>query len=134
MEQAELFAKMTTELLAGAEHVRKLCTELSLAVQEIRRLNKWIDDLQSGMFINCVYCGYQYGPSTEAIARESLERHIESCQKHPLSIAKAEIATLAAKLVSNRGCIGYTLDLEIQNKALTKKVAELDALRDAVKL
>jgi hypothetical protein len=29
---------------------------------EIIRLRQWIADLQSGMFINCVYCGHRYGP------------------------------------------------------------------------
>lgn len=26
------------------------------------RLKHWVDDLQSGMFVNCVYCGHRYGP------------------------------------------------------------------------
>ena len=80
MEQEELLAKITKDLV--------------IAVQEIKRLEKWIDDLQSGMYINCVYCGHQYGPSTEAPMREVLEQHIASCPKHPLSKALAEVARL----------------------------------------
>ena len=30
---------------------------------EIKRLRAWIRDLQSGLFVNCVYCGYRYGPA-----------------------------------------------------------------------
>ena len=29
---------------------------------EIERLTQWINDCQSGMYINCVYCGHRYGP------------------------------------------------------------------------
>lgn len=64
--------------------------------EEIARLQKWIDDLQSGMYINCVYCGHRYGPNDPESPpmREVLEKHIESCPKHPLSLAKEEIARL----------------------------------------
>jgi hypothetical protein len=65
------------------------------AIAEITRLETWIDDLQSEMYINCVYCGYRYGPSDEpGPMRAVLERHIESCPKHPQSAAKAEIERL----------------------------------------
>ena len=63
---------------------------------EIDRLRQWVDDLQSGMYINCVYCGYQYGPDpgTPAAMAEVLKRHIEQCPEHPLSHAKAEVERL----------------------------------------
>ena len=68
--------------------------------QENKRLEKWIDDLQSGMYINCVYCGHRYGPedNTGIPMRKQLEQHIEKCPKHPLSIAKKEIAVLRARV------------------------------------
>lgn len=37
--------------------------EMARQSAEIKRLRDWMNDLQSGMYINCVYCGhrYQYG-------------------------------------------------------------------------
>lgn len=32
---------------------------------EINRLSAWVNDLQSGMYINCVYCGHRYGPQDQ---------------------------------------------------------------------
>lgn len=67
--------------------------------EENKRLEAWIDDLQSGMYINCVYCGHRYGPNSgpdtkdfNLTMRKALEQHIAECPKHPLSSAKAEIA------------------------------------------
>lgn len=65
------------------------------------QLEVWIDDLQSGMYINCVYCGHRYGPNSgphtkdfNLTMRKALEDHIASCPKHPLSFAKQEIKKL----------------------------------------
>ena len=65
------------------------------------QLEQWIDDLQSGMYINCVYCGHRYGPNSgpstkkfNITMRKALEEHISSCPKHPLSAAKDEITVL----------------------------------------
>jgi hypothetical protein len=54
--------------------------------QEIARLKIWIDDLQSGMYINCVYCGHRYGPvrSTPVSMADALKLHIAQCPLHPL--------------------------------------------------
>lgn len=76
------------------EHIESLTAENS-------QLEAWIDDLQSGMYINCVYCGHRYGPNSDPYTkdfhltmRKALEGHIASCPKHPLSAAKKEIAAL----------------------------------------
>ena len=79
-------------------------------IEENKRLESWIDDLQSGMFINCVYCGHRYGPDDKnhlVTMRKALEEHIAVCPKHPLSKAHAslsekdrEIADLKAKLTT----------------------------------
>ncbi len=70
-------------------------------IKENKRLEAWIDDLQSGMYINCVYCGHRYGPNSgpntlnfHLTMRKSLEQHIEECPKHPLSAAKKVIERL----------------------------------------
>lgn len=55
--------------------------------QETERLQRWVDDLQSGLWINCVYCGHRYGPgdTTAPTMREALYRHVAACEKHPLA-------------------------------------------------
>ena len=64
--------------------------------KEIERLNNWVNDLQAGMYINCVYCGHRYGPDTEipVSMTDVLKEHIEKCCKHPLFKAKKEIEQL----------------------------------------
>jgi hypothetical protein len=62
-------------------------------------LQAWIQDLQSGMYINCVYCGHRYGPNTTAVPADALRRHIAECTEHPLGqlvqVCKAVIQTLS---------------------------------------
>ena len=66
--------------------------EICKLTDEIKRLQSWVNDLQSGMYINYVYCGHRYGPrkDTPAIMADILKEHIEQCPQHPLSHAKAE--------------------------------------------
>ena len=54
-------------------------SELMAARERIARLEKWVDDLQSGMYINCVYCGHRYGPKDEVptTMADVLKKHIE---------------------------------------------------------
>src|ERR1700681_936192 len=56
------------------------------APQTIERLKKWIDDLQSGMYINCVYCGHRYGPKDKIATsmQDALKIHIAQCAEHPM--------------------------------------------------
>ena len=68
--------------------------------EKLARLRGWVDDLQSGMFINCVYCGHRYGPSDEVPASmaDVLKTHVEQCSKHPMSALKAELERLRAEM------------------------------------
>lgn len=61
-------------------------------IQEHKRLCAWVDDLQSGMYVNCVYCGHQYGPgeTTPVSMAEALKTHVETCPEHPMSRLKSE--------------------------------------------
>ena len=52
---------------------------------EIQQLRQWISDLQTGLYINCVYCGHRYGPNTEYVPAEALHRHIAECMQFPMS-------------------------------------------------
>lgn len=67
---------------------------------EIKRLQQWINDLQSGMYINCVYCGHRYGPEkdTPVSMAETLKKHIEKCSKHPMSALKKENRRLKSQI------------------------------------
>jgi hypothetical protein len=60
---------------------------------EIARLRAWIADIQSGMYINCVYCGHRYGPDpgTPVAMADVLKAHIEVCPEHPASKLKAAL-------------------------------------------
>ncbi len=56
--------------------------EIKALKQENERLQEWVNDLQSGMYVNCVYCGHRYGPNNEtpAIMSEVLYEHIRQCK------------------------------------------------------
>ena len=55
-------------------------------------LKKWVNDLQAGCYINCVYCGHRYGPDTETPVSmaDVLKEHIEQCPDHPISHLKKQ--------------------------------------------
>jgi len=65
--------------------------EVEWLIAEVERLQQWVNDLQSRMFINCVYCGHRYGPDpgTPVAMADILRQHIEICPKHPLSRMKS---------------------------------------------
>lgn len=74
--------------------LNKLTETIDALKQENERLVKWVDDLQSGMYINCVYCGHCYGPQDKVPCSmaEALKKHIEQCPKHPMSALKQDLA------------------------------------------
>ena len=85
--------------LAGPEYTQ----QLAQAQEEIARLKGWIDDLQSGMYVNCVYCGHRYGPgeTTPVTMADTLKTHVEQCPKHPMSALRAQVARLVVALRNN---------------------------------
>jgi hypothetical protein len=54
---------------------------------KVEHLQGWVADLQSGMYVNCVYCGHRYGPgeTTPVSMADALKAHIEVCPEHPMS-------------------------------------------------
>lgn len=79
-------------------------------IEENKRLEAWIDDLQSGMWINCVYCGHRYGPNKGnhlVTMRKALETHIAECPKHPLAMARNRIKELEAENKRLREALKY---------------------------
>lgn len=68
--------------------------------EEIRRLKRHVADLQSGMYVNCVYCGHRYGPSdsTEVTQADALKRHVANCPEHPLARVLDAVSTSEIEL------------------------------------
>lgn len=67
---------------------------------ENERYKQWVNDLQAGMYVNCVYCGHRYGPENKVASSmaDALKQHIEQCPEHPMSMLKAENAELKSQL------------------------------------
>jgi hypothetical protein len=80
------------------DEIRSL-DKLAFLEQDNRRLRQWVDDLQSGMYVNCVYCGHRYGPEdkTPTSRAEVLKKHIEVCPTHPMAALKRELEELRGK-------------------------------------
>lgn len=85
----------------------KLAEREDVLASEIARLKQWVADCQSGMYINCVYCGHRYGPRDEVPASmaDVLKEHVERCPKHPMSALKARLAKVRA--MCNRSVLNY---------------------------
>jgi hypothetical protein len=73
--------------------------------EKIARLEGWVNDLQKGMFINCVYCGHRYGPESEipASMADVLKRHIAVCPHHPMSKLIETLSWIAGRLRNYQG-------------------------------
>lgn len=97
----EAYAEQAAELKARKQdYLTNERQRSHLANVEIPRLQQWVNDLQSDMFINCVYCGHRYGPreDTPVAMADVLKAHIEKCPEHPLSHSRAELEALREKL------------------------------------
>lgn len=100
--------------------------------QEIDRLQRWVNDLQSGMYVNCVYCGHRYGMEndTPVAMADVFKEHIEHCPKHPMSKLKQEIERLeytlkkARDLIENANSNGI-LEHVARNCMFIKKIGDL---------
>ena len=90
-----VFGKPKTALIRA-----KLFAAAPETAAERDRLKAWVDDLQSGMYVNCVYCGHRYGPgeTTPVSMADALKEHIEQCSEHPMSRLKVVNEGLADAL------------------------------------
>ena len=81
----------------------EVCIELNEVKNERDKLKQWVNDLQSGLYINCVYCGYRFGPekNTPSSMADVLKNHIEKCPNHPMSKLKKENEELCKKIKNN---------------------------------
>jgi len=78
------------------------------------------------MYINCVYCGHQYGrkENTPVSMADILKEHIEKCPKHPLSKCKAENEQLNKTLQNQTDRIAEYIKNEIEYKRKLKTLEE----------
>jgi hypothetical protein len=110
------------EELASEKRVGNITMEAARqAAAERDQARRWVADLQSGMFVNCVYCGHRYGPKndTPVAMADILKAHIAVCPQHPLSIARKALSCLVqAKLLKERD--GKTLEYEAAKEAAWK--------------
>lgn len=116
------------EIIAG------LGLRVEQAEKEVERYKKWVDDLQAGMYVNCVYCGHRYGPADEVSASKAdlLTQHIEKCPAHPMSGLKEENERLKAECASVKNAlrwlksISYSRedDLELWPSAETRELVD----------
>lgn len=69
------------------------------------KLEQWIDDLSSHMYINCVYCGHRFCKQSESGQHpvKKLTEHMEHCSKHPMSKLIVENKRLRAELKNQIG-------------------------------
>ena len=92
--------KQTNEILDYLNHSGDYDAEVKQIKEEFRRLRQWVSDCQSGMYVNCVYCGHRYGPdkTTPVSHADLLKAHIEVCPDHPMSALKKSNETLRRML------------------------------------
>lgn len=75
----------------AAQQIAQDHNRISNLEAEVRRHKAWVDDLQKGLYVNCVYCGHRYGPNpgTPVAMAEVLKTHILQCPEHPMYALKA---------------------------------------------
>lgn len=57
-------------------------------------LQRWVRDLQSGMSLNCVYCGFRHEGRTDVPAVDALTAHVQVCPHHPLAALRRAVRQL----------------------------------------
>lgn len=103
--------------------------------EENKRLQQWVDDLQSEMYINCVYCGHRYGPSDEVPASmaEILKQHVEVCPKHPMSVLKNRIDALRNFVKGElENCLVWDSNLEYAQIDILNPEESIDSIRKKI--
>lgn len=110
---------LATQDLEWPKHVgfaNEADEERADARREIERLQNWVNDLQAGCFINCVYCGHRYGPDDEvpSTMADVLKEHIENCPEHPMSKLKAAVDALIFDCLDDSLHSGNGLDACIE--------------------
>ena len=110
------------------EEIETLRAALAHAEAENERYTQWVNDLQSGMYVNCVYCGHRYGPEDEVPTSmaDALKEHIEQCPQHPMSQLKAENEQLRANAVIQEQIIAHGGNPLLQEEVVRLSVENAD--------
>ncbi|HWF03412.1 MAG TPA: hypothetical protein VHA06_06980 [Candidatus Angelobacter sp.] len=97
--------------------------------QENTRLRRWIDDLQSGMYISCVYCGHRYGPKDKVPTSmaDALKLHISACPEHPMHVVLEALKSGVSLMVRSHTPGGVLRDSEVQTWLELARAATLKA-------
>lgn len=106
-------------------HLDPFLAEIDALEADVAEARKWVNDLHSGMYVNCVYCGHRYGPKDEvpATMADALKAHIERCPKHPMSELRAMIVALERVLMAAHTDIGHWVQLaERQRKVMDQNL------------
>ena len=63
------------------------------------------------MYVNCVYCGHQYGPgeTTPVSMADALKVHVEQCPKHPMSALRAALTERTEERDRLAGTVGAAI-------------------------
>jgi hypothetical protein len=88
---------ISAEDMALIEDAVNALPQLVHLATQVSRLRQWVQDLQSGLYVNCVYCGHRYGPgeTTPVSMADALKAHVEACPEHPM----AKLRTTAGELL-----------------------------------
>ena len=94
---------------------------------EIARLKKWVSDLQSGMYVNCVYCGHQYGPAdtTPVSMADALKAHVAVCTEHPMAGILLKVRKVETGI--RRACDSGMLDSNLE-RSLREVLRDLEKI------
>jgi len=83
-----------------------------------KRLEAWVADCQSGMYINCVYCGHRHGPygETPVAMADVLKEHIEQCPHHPMFKLKVRVSKLETELIIVKEAARHQIDEAVKER------------------
>jgi hypothetical protein len=106
-------AEMEKGAVTLAGLVDRVKAERDALRAEVERLQRWVADLQSGMYVNCVYCGHRYGPgeTTPVSMADALKAHVEACPSHPMSALRSDLTAVRGELVRVEGERDHLLKL-----------------------
>ena len=85
-------------------------------LEKVKQQQQWIEDLHSNMYVNCVYCGYRYGPSDRVPTSmaQVLREHVEECPKHPMSQMKQALEKALPMVKLYAATSGNKSDADVQ--------------------
>ena len=107
----------------------ELLMALEIKKDECKRLRAWVDDLHSGMYVNCVYCGHRYGPDDETPVSmaDTLKEHIKVCSEHPMSKLRGLIRVAFDEGWTSRGSACYPTPMDFEEQCALDRVNKMVA-------